>query len=309
MRLIADHLAAALAPLDLAFRDADAFRILMWRLGWDVQGLPPEYAAAADKVAEAVAAAAALGDDPDLPAIIAAIEKVGTVYEALAVAPPGVDAGVFLPEIGRRLLEYLPVEYLRIRIPGLLLGLEAIGTVDYEDVPPAGTRPGFTRVRFDWESLPDRLADPASIPSQVYGWGKNDIDFPKLAEVLSELLIALGLQVSIDQPELAFGEGFQAAWSGPPADAINLAVTAVLFEVHIADDVGLRLLELPAEGAALPGLILQPLVPQALSQQIELRDGWSVELRAGTDLANKFGAFLRPGEAACRRPSRPQLAD
>ncbi len=311
LRAIAQHLAGAVEPLDLAFRDVDHFRTLMWQLGFDAQGLPPSYLDAADKVLQAVGAVEALVDDADIESIVTAIQKVGVVYQAidtLAEAPPGVDAAEFLSEIGRRLFEYLLAEYLRNEIPGLFMGLEAIGIVDDEDVPATATRPGFTRTVFDWEALPDRLSDPLSIPADVYGWGSDDLNFGKFAEVFSELFIALGLPVSVDQVEPALGSAFQAAATGAPAARIDLGISVPLFDFPVGGtyhDVGFRILEMPAEGSALPGLIVQPLVPQNLALSVDLTPDLTFKVRAGTDLANQLGVVLRPDEIDVRFPFAP----
>ena len=97
LRLIAEHLAGAVAPLDRAFRDETAFRTLMRRLGWTVQDLPPAYVAIADSAAAATAAVEALAEDAELPALLDLIGEVGSLYRSLnglAVAPAGVDAAV-----------------------------------------------------------------------------------------------------------------------------------------------------------------------------------------------------------------------
>ena len=174
LRRIAEHLADAIAPLGFAFRDADAFCTLMGRLGWTARELPPGYASGADKAQAAVEAIEALAEDAELNAIIAAIRKVGDVYGAInafSVAPPDVDASEFLSEIARRLFEYLLLEHLRSRLPRLLMSLEAIGVVAYEDTPPTGGRPGYTHHRFDWDALPERLSNLTAIAADIYGWG------------------------------------------------------------------------------------------------------------------------------------------
>lgn len=104
LRLIAEHLAGAVAPLERAFRDETAFRTLMRRLGWSVRDLPVAYVAIADGAAAAVAALDALAEDAELPALLELIDRVGSVYrslDGLAVAPGGVDAAAFRAEIGR----------------------------------------------------------------------------------------------------------------------------------------------------------------------------------------------------------------
>jgi hypothetical protein len=311
LRLIAEHLVGAVAPLHFAFRDADSFRTLMGRLGWDALDLPPVYATTADKAQAAVEAIEALADDADLAAIFAVIRKVGDVYgaiNALSVAPPGVAAGEFLSEIGRRLFEYLLLEYLRSRLPRLLMSLEAIGVVAYENKPPANGGPGYTRHRFDWEAIPERLSDVPAIAADVYGWGADQLNFAKIVEIFSELCTALDLLVSIDHVGKELGDAYQALAAAPPKESIGLAFTAALFEIAVNDelyDVGFRMLELPAEGSALPGLIVQPTAPQGLAERVEVAPNWVLNVRAGTDLAHQFGIVLRPDEIAVRYPFAP----
>jgi hypothetical protein len=311
LRLIAAELAEAMTPLRLAFRDVDAFRALMGRLGWDAQALPPSYVSAADKVQTAIDAVEALADDADISAVIAAIQKVGDVYDAISAlseAPPGVDAVAFLSEIGRRLFEYLLIEYLRLRAPRLLRSLEAIGVVAYQYIPAGAGRPAYMRSRFDWELIPERLSDPISIPATIYGWRTDDFNFAKIVGIFSELSIALGLHISIDRVEDALGQAYQALAGVPPTDPIDLGFTGRLFDTEINGQIfsiGFRVLELPAEGSILPGLIIQPMVPQAIAERVEVAPNWAFNIRAGTDLANTFGVVLRPDEIAVRYPFAP----
>jgi hypothetical protein len=311
LRLIAEHLVGAVAPLHFAFRDVDSFRTLMGRLGWDALELPPAYTAIADKAQAAIDAVEALAGDADLAAIFAVIRKVGDLYRdisALSVAPPGVDAGEFLSEIGRRLFEYLLLEYLRNRLPRLLMIFEAIGVVAYEDKPPAGEGPGHTRHRFNWDAIPERLSDVRLIAADVYGWGADQLNFVKIVEIFSELCIALDLHVSIDRVGEKLSDAYLALATAPPKDSIRVAFTAALFDMTVnneAHEVGFRVLELPAEGSALPGLIIQPMVPQGLAERVELAPNLAFNVRGGTDLAHQFGIVLRPGEIAVRYPFAP----
>ena len=70
-------------------------------------------------------------------------------------------------------------------------------------------------------------------------------------------------------------------------------------------EVGLSLLELPAEGAKPAGLILQPLIPSQIGTRLDLTENLRLELRAGTDIASTFGVLLRPGEIAVSYPFQP----
>jgi hypothetical protein len=311
LRAIAHHLATAVAPLDRAFRDEAEFRILMYRLGWEVQGLPPAYVAAADKSLAAIQALHALADGASLQEVLAVIAKVADVYgalQALGAAPPGVDAGAFLPEIGGRLFEYLLVEYLGAELPGLRSALEAIGVLSMEDHPAAAGRPAFVRIRIDWDKIPEALSDPLSIPLRVYGWGSADFSFPKVLQIFSELFTGLDFLSSIDRVPEATSIAFQASATAAPVRPIKDRMSVFIFDAPAGVQragVGFKISELPAEGSALEGLIVQPDVPQGIAPSIALGGGWTFKLRAGTDLADQFGIVLRPNEIAVRYPFGP----
>ena len=183
-------------------------------------GLPPSYVTVADKAVQAGEALRALADDAGIAQTLAVIVKAGDVYrvvQALDEAPAGIDPAVFLPELGRRLFELLLGQQLLAEAPRWFATLEALGIIVLEDTPETDQRPGFTRLRFDWDQIPELLADPTLVPARVYGWGTPELRFDKLAELVGQLVTALGLPASLDRlsPELA--AALQADASAPPA--------------------------------------------------------------------------------------------
>jgi hypothetical protein len=311
LRALAAHLVRAVQPLDAAFRDPQGFEQLMFRLGWQVDGLPPQYVTVADQVTQAAEAIAALGEEAAPVEVLAVIEKVGGVYRAiraLAVAPPGVDPGAFLPEIGRRLFEFLLAEDLRLEAPRWYSTLVSLGVIGYEDTPAAGGRPGYSRLRFDWDQIPAILTDPSLIPQRLYGWGTPNFSFPALATVLAPLLHAVGIPVTIDRVGVDLSTALQSGATGTPARPVERALTLPIFDVPVTGgyaEVGFLLAGLPAEGAALPGMIVQILAPQELTGTVDLGGGWSFTVQAGTDLAQQLAVVIRPGETLVRYPFAP----
>ncbi len=309
LRGLADHLAQAVAPLDRMLRDPEAFAIAMGRVGWLAEELPPSYAAVADAAADAVAAASALADDAELAEVVVLLDAVGAVYRAvddLTVAPPGADPDDFLPVIARELFEYLLADHLAKKAPGFLWALQALGVIDFEPVAPAGGRPGFVRTRFAWELLPDALSDPGAIPAELFGWGAPDFDFARVAETVSELLAGIGVSASVDRVSPDLIEAIQGQPTGEPARAVFLGFTVLLFDSPVDyQPVGISVIELPAEGAAAPGMVVLPKVPAGIDSELDVGGGWTFSVRADTDLAEQLGIVVRPGEAFVRYPFAP----
>ena len=308
---LATMLARAMAPLDDAFRDITAFRSLMFTLGWNARSLPPAYLDVANAALAATSALEALSDDPSLAEITALIERAGDVYRSvrgLTEAPSGVDAEAFLAEIGERLIEYLLVEDLHRWAPKWFSLLESFGVIWFEHFAATDTRPLFTRVHVDWDQIPAIGADPASILTRVYGWGTPAFDFAHLAELVSELVNRLGVPTTVDRLGSDLATALQSGAISPPARVARRALTLVLFDTRVGDavdEVGVMLAELPPEGDTLPGMIAQLLVPNGVTDTVALGNGWTFQLRAGTDLAQQLGVVIRPNATFVRYPFAP----
>jgi len=308
---MAYHLVGAVSPLEVAFTDVDAFRALLLQLGWDAPGLPPSYLAVADTAAQAVDALEAMTDGAEVNEVLAVVEKAGAVYRAIVAldeAPAGIDPEEFLPELARRLFEYLLARQLVAEAPGWYATAEVLGIIALEDHPPDGGRPGFTRIRFDWDQIPEILGNPMLIPARVYGWGTSDLDFPKIAELLVELFIGLRLPTSLDRLDPDVAAALQAEATDPPAREVATGVTVALFDLEVAGevkDVGILFAELPAEGTALPGIVLMPEVPDGIAAAFEIDESWAFKLKAGTDLAQQLGVVVRPDGVGVRFPGAP----
>jgi hypothetical protein len=312
---IATHLARAMAPLEDAFADPTEFRSLLFTLGWDAQGLPPSYLDVANKAVAAGQALAAMPDDPSAEQVLGLITKAADVYRALSTlsgAPDGVDPAEFAAEIGRRLFEYLLVEDLRREAPRWYHTLRQLGVISYQVVKETPTRPGYTRVRFDWDQIPAILRDPGLIPQRLWGWGTPDFDFEAVAGLLWNLTSSLGVATTVDRLAEADAAALQSGATAPPAREARRALTLTFFDAVVGDqmlDVGVMLAELPAEGTSLPGMILAMVVPSGLAEKIDLGGGWTFQLRAGTDLGQQLGIALRePDGAFVRYPGAPGQA-
>jgi hypothetical protein len=307
LHALARHLVLAMQPLTEAMADLPAFRTLLYRLGWDVKSLPPEYSALAAKVQAALATLDGLGASPQPAEILDLLGDVKAIYQdfsGLSTAPEGVDATGFLAEIGQRLFELLLVDYLTSALPGVSSLLLSLGVITQENVEETPGRPGFLLSRIHWEQLPAVLTDPGSIPERVYGWGTGDLDFHRLSGDLLGIFLALGWPAHIGQLDEDRSHGFMDR----PEDLFvsgewELRLPVLLDSVGGKEiELGLALLELPGQDGKPAGLILQPLVPPELGSSYAISDTLRLELRAGSDVARTFGVILRPGETAVRFP-------
>jgi hypothetical protein len=305
--LIATHLALAMRPLEDAVSDVDSFKRFMYALGWEVDDLPPTYSALATDVGAIVTAVEALGDAPSFDQIEALFGKVKALADAikgLNVAPAGVDAPAFLADIGERLFEVLLVDYLFLELPFLARALELLDVIVFTSHDATATRPGYTETRFKFAEIPNVVADPLSIPTRVYGWGTPDLEFARIAGHLLELLLALDFDAAVRRPSRERGAAHQIE-RAKTVKGIDTEVVLSLFELEVAGKlvtVALALLELPGEEGKLPGLILEPLLPSNLATDIQVRPDLKLSFRAGSDVAQTFGIFVRPGEIGVRYP-------
>jgi hypothetical protein len=64
LEVIATHLALAVRPLQDAVADVDSFQAFLYRLGWEVEDLPPPYVALGARVDEIVTALEGLEPAP-----------------------------------------------------------------------------------------------------------------------------------------------------------------------------------------------------------------------------------------------------
>ncbi|GAA3388669.1 DUF6603 domain-containing protein [Cryptosporangium minutisporangium] len=310
---IARHLAQAVAPLRRATTDLASFQAFMLRLGWTVDSRPSGFAALATRVERVLDSAATLADSDDPERVLDVLAGVQELYDAigeLTEAPAGVEPAEFLAEIGESLFELLLVEYLAVALPALHDGLRLLGAIEHEDHPETAGRPGFVRTRLRYDLLARALDDPGSVPGRLYGWGTDDVDTDLLAEHLLGLSSALRLPVVLEPVGPEQARGYQPA----PDDATGepgFSLLIPLLELRVDDvpvNVSLVLLELPAEGSAPAGVILQPAVPGSVEGEVRVDDRTTFRVRAGSDVENTFGILVRGSEVAVRYPFQPGTA-
>src|SRR5262249_3601689 len=115
--------------------------------------------------------------------------------QGIDTAPPGVDAGTFLANIGERLFEILLTDYLASEQTPIFNMLCILNVIELENIGPTAQQRGYVRTHFKWGEIANIINDPASLPARVYGWGTPDLQFRLVIEHLGELLFALGFPV------------------------------------------------------------------------------------------------------------------
>jgi hypothetical protein len=309
LELIATHLVLALQPLADAAADLESFRTFMLQLGWDIQSLPPEYVTLASDVVDAMSALERLGANPAPADVLGLIDKVRAIYTEIQAlpAPAGADPAAFAAEIAERLFELLLADYLAAATPKVYRALRLLGIIDNEYVQAAGTRPAFLRVRLRYDQIKTIVNHPESLPATVYGWGTDQLDFALIAEQLLELFSATELPVYLGQASAVLGTGLQDS-PGTAAGPVRAMLRIPLLIDNIAGvqtELGLALLELPAEPGAPAGLVLMPMMPSQVGLNFDIAPDTSLAVRAGTDIGAMFGVRVRPGAVSVRYPFQP----
>src|SRR5882724_5140384 len=313
LELIARHLIKAVEPLIDAGASLGAFMRLMSRIGFFATDIPAPYQQLATSVGDALTAIDNLPPSPSLPDFLALLQKVKGIYEAVqqlanSPAPTGADAAAYAEEIGERLFELLLTEYLAAEQPGAYNILSMLNVIVIESIAATPTRPSFVRTHFRWAELPKVISDPTGLPARVYHWGQPDFKDFLVLEHLGALGLVLGLPVAYrasDQDALSGYLGTPDAFPPP----VGRSLVLPFFYDNIAGQTiegALALQRLPAQGAALPGLILEPVLPSEMPLQFDLSESAQLNVRVGTNLGQLFGITLRPpADVAVRYPFAP----
>jgi hypothetical protein len=310
LELIGRHLTLALRPLLDGLSDLTHFKQLMYRLGWKVTDLPPEYAALASAVNTAVTKFETLSDNPSPDDVAGLLQAVKGAYEAIqgiSTAPPGVDDGPFLAEIVERLFELLLIDYLVLEVPTLYRFLSMTNVIRFEQQSATAGRPSYVRVHFDWSQIPNILSSPQELPAIVYGWGTPDLNVQRIVDHLAELFFALGLPVTLEVPDENLAVRY-AELAGDSGSIIAKTLVVPFYTGSVANkelEAAFALRHLPPAGAKPAGLIIEPQIPQEFPLTLQLTDTINLRLIAGTNAGSLFGILIRPDGISIKYPFEP----
>jgi hypothetical protein len=226
--------------------------------------------------------------------------------QSISVAPPGVDAGAFLAEISERLFERLLTDMLAAQFPvayNLLKGANVLRLANNTSTPG---RPTFVRAVFDWSAVADAVTNPASLPQLVFGWGTPNLDTDLIINLLSRLAHALSFPVAIDVADEAVVQGYVGTTTTPLPTTKALDIYFYTITIAGQDlDAGFTVRPLPAAGASLPGIAIEPDIPSQFPLTLQLADDIALRLRAGTNAADLYGITIRPGAISIAYPLAP----
>jgi hypothetical protein len=310
LQTIGSILATALQPLITAFSSAEAFKGFMLRLGWSPSDLPPSYSNLANLVSAVVDKVESLGDNPSPNDIADLVQKGVAAFgaiQSISTAPPGVDAGAFLAEIGERLFEILLTDFLTAEMPAAYNVLFALNVITLDKQPATATRPAYVRLKFDWSALPKIISNPGSLPQQVFGWGTPDLDTQKVLDYIAPLFFALKFPVALRPSDDETVLGYSDPATVPVLPS-SKTLDVYFYSIAIAGqelDAGFRLRPLPASGSLLPGFALEPVIPSQFPLSLQLADDIALRLQAGTNVADLFGLVVRPEGVSVTYPLAP----
>jgi hypothetical protein len=311
---LARHLILAVKPFQDAVESPEAFRRFMFRLGWEVQELPIEYKSVANEIKIAVDKVEALADSPTLEQSLDLLKSAKSTFIALenlknapSPFPAGVDLTVFKNEITERLFEILFTDYLRNAVPIAYNLFRTSGVISKIYSSSTVLRPSFIQLKFDWERLPNLVSSPATIPLEVFNWGIDSFRFDLIAQYLGDAFNALQFPVSIvpSDANLIF------KYLGSPAGvAISTGMTLKIpfFYVEIDDEIqefAFEIKELPAFNGKLPGIIIQPKIPEKVNnfnELLRLNQDIDLSIKAGTNFTDLFAILIRPDEITVKYP-------
>ena len=308
LALIASELVLAFDPVREAFVGEEQFKGFICRLGWGADGMPTEYLELASAIVEAIGTVEELStgelEASEIAEVVARAKNLFERIQNISAAPPGVDAGAFLAEIGERLFELILTEYLARQHPSIFNFLSALDVIRIENLSATADKHAYVRVVFDWERIPAIFSDPLSVVKSVYGWGTPTMKYDNIFSHLSGLLHGLGFPVGLLKldNELAMEYAGLSNWEfAKPARGLKIP-----FHYNVIGDtpveLSIQILELPASNGKLPGLVIQPGIPSVLPFDFPFGEEVTLHIRVGSDIGSLFGVIIRPDELAVKYP-------
>lgn len=214
---------------------------------------------------------AAAGTAFDLTeAIVHLIVDIDKIADAIEAAPafPAADAGDFVANLSRNLIDYLLVNYVESVAPAAAAVLEFLAIVERSPQNVGSTNPvlpPYTKKALHIDNLTSAFSNPLEHLRTLYGWGNDDFDGAALLEKLNKIMLALGLPVLLD--------------TSVTPNRLNI----LFFELSAKTDVTPPALQ----------LLLKYIFTVGGTYQL-VRDGWHAELGVQAQIPLEAGIVLEP---------------
>lgn len=286
------QLGLVLQPLVDATSSADAAKVLLRRLGWDIDPAPA-VVTALQAPAAAVYELLDGGDDVDPAAVVGGVRAAFATISDISTGgglPPG-----FADEFPRQLVDSLLFDYLIDRQPRWGYLLLALGILRTTLVPGAPPRLAFVRKEVAWEDFGSLVSDPLTFFRDGYGWGTpgfRGLDFQLAVGALAEAWGGRVHQTMLD-PDTA---AQLTAGAIAPTDALDTVVRLVLVqsEAELPFQLGAGLFSLPETAAAKPGFAVLPYGTVGLHEEVDLSETLHLAVDGTLQVDGGIGALVRP---------------
>ena len=214
---LATHFVNAMLPLGDILSDPALFKSYLYRLGWRVDSLPPQYSALANEIADLKAKLEALVNDETPENVAAVIDRIVSLIrsiQSLNVVPAEIgslDRDEFLESFKSIFLDLFFSDYLSAEFPEIYNLAQLLGVIVFSIEPGSDTRSPFRKLKLNLDRIPAIIEDPIKLPSFIYGWNTDNFRFGLLIQHLDQLFSTLGITTYI---ELDDGRAIQSLAPG-----------------------------------------------------------------------------------------------
>lgn len=283
---LASQFVKAILPLGDILSDIDLFKSYLYRLGWSVESLPPQYSALANDIADLKSELEAVIADEDPAKVAALIESIVTLVrsiQAINVVPPGIatpDRDEFLENFKSIFLDLFITDYLLVEAPELYSFARLLGIIEVTIDKGSATRTAFNKIKLNLDRIPAIIDDPLKLPKFIYGWNTDNFRFDLLIQHLDDLLATLGVDTYI---ELDDGHAVQSLAPALTYFSPHKLVLPVVL-AHIDDqpiELLLQLIKWPPQDGKPAGMVAVLTLPLELMKTFQFTDDLALKLTSG----------------------------
>jgi hypothetical protein len=206
-------------------------------------------------------------------AVVTALEQISTALNNAVATLPGYDAGE-VATLGKNLLSYVVISYLRSIAPGAVGVANALGLVEVlpqPGIPFDPTHPPYLSQRLQLGNLGKILTSPTELLRTLFDWGNPTFDGTKLLPILGSSLDLLGLSSAIagTGPDMILTASLLSIQANPAASPPGL-IARLSYPIDIFPELTLPLTEMwsvrvQAQGAIVAGIAATLTPPANLS--------------------------------------------